>query len=106
MESERSQIVLKVQPLRGSADKRAVVDALTRLESVQSASVDVRNGIVRIDGASSDIELLAAMEGLGKHAVVITHTRGQGAAVRPANYALRTQLFFKLLSRQISCCSQ
>ena len=31
---------------------------------------------MRVDGAASDVELLATMEALGKRAAVVTHTRG------------------------------
>ena len=54
MMNERAQIVLSVQPMTGESCRRAVMDALLRLEGVRSASVDIPRGIVRVDGAASD----------------------------------------------------
>ena len=110
MENERAQIVMKVQPL-ASSDRSYIIESLLRLESVASATVDVKNGIVRVDGAASDVELLQAMEGLGKHAVVITHTRGvaasaayrDGTAAPPR--ALKAQLFMRLMKKNVGCCA-
>ena len=59
MHSEMAQIVLKVHPLT-NADRGRVKDLLESMESVRSAEVDVRNGVVRVDGAASDVELLQA----------------------------------------------
>ena len=75
MLNERAQIVLSVQPLVGEEDRRLVTDALLRLEGVRTAHVDVPRGVVRVDGAASDVELLATMEALGKRAAVVTHVR-------------------------------
>ena len=83
--NERAQIVLSVQPLVGEEDRRLVTDALLRLEGVRTAHVDVPRGVVRVDGAASDVELLATMEALGKRAAVVTHVRA-----RPADMEART----------------
>ena len=106
MHSERAQIVMKVQPLTND-DKSRVIDSLLQLESVRSAYVDVFSGIVRVDGAASDFELIRVMEGLGKQAVVVTHTRGVAGSARgppSSSGTLKVQLFMKLLKRQVSCC--
>ena len=95
MLNERAQVVLSVQPLSGEEDRRLVTDALLRLEGVRTAHVDVPRGVVRVDGAASDVELLATMEALGKRAAVVTHTRG----VKPApasGGALKFKLFMKV----------
>ena len=39
-------------------------------------SIDLVSGIVRVDGAATDYELVGAIEGVGKRAQVVTHTRG------------------------------
>mmetsp|Transcript_17048 Transcript_17048/g.36577 ORF Transcript_17048/g.36577 Transcript_17048/m.36577 type:complete len:112 (-) Transcript_17048:526-861(-) len=110
MENERAQIVMKVQPL-SSSDRANVVDALLRMESVSTATVDVKSGVVRVDGAASDIELLQTMERMGKHAVIITHTRGVTAPpprmnnTAPSQSVVKAQLFVKLLKKQLACCS-
>ena len=64
MLNERAQIVLSVQPLSGEEDRRLVTDALLRLEGVRTAHVDIPRGVVRVDGAASDVELIATMEAL------------------------------------------
>lgn len=107
MLNERAQVVLSVQPLSGEEDRRLVTDALLRLEGVRTAHVDVPRGVVRVDGAASDVELLATMEALGKRAAVVTHTRG----VKPApasGGALKFKLFMKVrplafLRKQAAC---
>jgi hypothetical protein len=83
MLNERAQIVLSVQPLVGDEDRRLVTDALLRLEGVRTAHVDVPRGVVRVDGAASDVELLATMEALGKRAAVVTHVRTLGLRTAP-----------------------
>ena len=101
MLNERAQIVLSVQPLNGEEDRRLVTDALLRLEGVRTAHVDVPRGVVRVDGAASDVELLATMEALGKRAAVVTHTRGVKAPPSSSSTAVKMQLFMKLLGRQV-----
>ena len=86
MLNERAQIVLSVQPLIGEEDRRLVTDALLRLEGVRTAHVDVPRGVVRVDGAASDVELLATMEALGKRAAVVTHV-----SMRPPHLLLQRQ---------------
>ena len=71
----RVQVVLSIQPLVGEEDRRLVQEALTQLEGVHAAHVDVGRGVVRIDGAASDVELLATLEALGKRAAIVTHVR-------------------------------
>ena len=71
----RVQVVLSIQPLVGEEDRRLVTEALTQLEGVHAAHVDVGRGVVRIDGAASDVELLATLEALGKRAAIVTHVR-------------------------------
>ena len=105
MLNERAQIVLSVQPLNGEDDRRLVTDALLRLEGVRTAHVDIPRGVVRVDGAASDVELLATMDALGKRAAVVTHTRGVKTAQPQSGGMLRFQLFMKLLGRQANCCS-
>ena len=108
MYSERAQIVLRVSPLY-EEDKSVIIETLLQLESVRTAVVDVQSGLLKVDGAASDVELFQVIEGLGKRAVLVTHTRGV-AASRPAPAAsstgLRMQLFMKLLRRQVDCCGQ
>ena len=92
MLNERAQIVLSVQPMVGEEDRRLVSDAMLRLEGVRTAHVDVPRGVVRGDGAASDVELLATMEALGKRAAVVTHVRAP-----PLNFlsrALSAAFFF------------
>ena len=105
MLNQRAQIVLSVQPLSGEEDRRLVTDALLRLEGVRTAHVDVPRGVVRVDGAASDVELLATMEALGKRAAVVTHTRGVKAAPTSNSGVVKLQLFMKLLGKQANCCS-
>ena len=62
--------------------------------------------VVKVDGAVSDHELLAALEALGKRAEVVTHTRGISAPPPPSSPAyLKLQLFVRLLGRKVNCCS-
>lgn len=75
MHSERAQIVLKVSPLTG-ADTFYVKEALEQLEGVRSAYVDISQGLVKVDGAVTDTELLQTLSALGKSGIVVTHTRG------------------------------
>ena len=105
MLNERAQVVLSVQPIVGEDDRRLVTDALLRLEGVRTAHVDVPRGVVRVDGAASDVELLATMEALGKRAAVVTHTRGVRPAAPKSSGMVKMQLFMKLLGRQASCCN-
>ena len=72
---DRVQVVLSIQPLVGEEDRRLVTEALTQLEGVHAAHVDVPRGVVRVDGAASDVELLATLEALGKRAAIVTHVR-------------------------------
>ena len=107
--NERAQIIMRVHPLSGEADRAVVTDALQRLEGVGKVSIDLVSGIVRVDGAATDYELVGAIEGVGKRAQVVTHTRGvaQGQPQAPSSQGyLKTQLFFKLLRRQVDCCGQ
>ena len=105
MLNERAQIVMSVQPLVGEEDRRLITDALLRLEGVRTAHVDVPRGVVRVDGAASDVELLATMEALGKRAAVVTHTRGVKPPASSSSDMVKVQLFMKLLGRQAGCCS-
>ena len=105
MLNERAQIVLSVQPMTGEDCRRQVVEALLRLESVRTATVDIPRGIVRVDGAATDRELLTAMAGIGKQAVVVTHTRGVAAPPPSSSGMLKMQLFMRLLGKQVNCCS-
>ena len=105
MLNQRAQIVLSVQPLSGEEDRRLVTDALLRLEGVRTAHVDVPRGVVRVDGAASDVELLATMEALGKRAAVVTHTRGVKNAPSCNSGMVKMQLFMKLLGNKANCCS-
>lgn len=105
MLNERAQIVLSVQPLNGEEDRRLVTDALLRLEGVRTAHVDIPRGVVRVDGAASDIELMTTLEALGKRAAVVTHTRGVRPAQPVSGGMLKAQFFMKLLGRQANCCS-
>ena len=63
--------------------------------------------VVKVDGAATDVELLAALERLGKRAEVITHTRGISTAAAPPSSPtfLKMQLFMRLLGRKVNCCS-
>ena len=70
-----------------------------------TAHVDVPRGVVRVDGAASDVELLATMEALGKRAAVVTHTRGVKSAPSSNSGVVKLQLFMKLLGKQANCCS-
>ena len=72
---DRVQVVLSIQPLVGEEDRRLVTEALTQLEGVHAAHVDVGRGVVRVDGVASDVELLATLEALGKRAAIVTHVR-------------------------------
>ena len=105
MLNERAQIVMSVQPLVGEEDRRLITDALLRLEGVRTAHVDVPRGVVRVDGAASDVELLATMEALGKRAAVVTHTRGVKPPASSSSGMVKVQLFMKLLGRQVNCCA-
>lgn len=105
MLNERAQVVLSVQPLAGEEDRHLVTDALLRLEGVRNAHVDVPRGVVRVDGAVSDVELLATMEALGKRAAIVTHTRGVKPAAPASTGMVKMQLFMKLLGRNANCCA-
>ena len=107
MHSELAQIVLKVQNL-SHEERPRVIDALLQLEGVNTATVDVYSGVVKVDGAATDAELLNVLRSLGKHAVVVTHTRGVAAGRTrspPSASGVRMQLFLKLVRRQLDCCS-
>ena len=108
MHTEMAQIVLKVSHL-AREDRNAIIDALLQLEGVKTASVDVYTGVVKVDGAATDGELLNVLAGLGKHAVVVTHTRGVASPGinRPpqTSSGVRFQLLMKLLRRKLDCCS-
>ena len=75
----RVQVVLSIQPLVGEEDRRLVQEALTQLEGVHAAHVDVGRGVVRVDGVASDVELLATLEALGKRAAIVTHVRARSS---------------------------
>ena len=108
MMAERAQIVLRVSPL-SEDDESVIIDALLQMESVRTAVVDVKSGLVKVDGAATDIELFQIIEGLGKRAVLVTHTRGVAASRPPpakSSAALKIQLFMRLLRRQVDCCGQ
>jgi hypothetical protein len=108
MESERLQIVLKVKHLT-QEDRYTLPRALMNLEGVCNAVVDEVSGVVHVDGAATDVELLQALRALGKDAVVVTQTRGINGATPRAHASssagLRLQLFLKLLRRNVDCCS-
>lgn len=74
MLNERAQVVLSVQPLLGEDDRRLVTDALLRLEGVRTAHVDVPRGVVRVDGAASDVEVGAPARPHGSFSA--PHIRG------------------------------
>ena len=63
MQTERATIVLKVRNLTES-DRESLPRALMNLEGVCNAAVDVLSGVVRVDGAASDSELLRALSAL------------------------------------------
>ena len=75
MMNERAQIVLRVQPMSTEDCRTTVTEALSRLEGVKTVNVDLASGIVRVDGAVGDRELVAAVESVGRRALVVTHTR-------------------------------
>ena len=80
-----------------------------RRPSVAASHCFPRRRASRVDGAATDYELVGAIEGVGKRAQVVTHTRGvaQGQPQAPSSQGyLKTQLFFKLLRRQVDCCGQ
>lgn len=110
MMNERAQIVLRVQPMSTEDCRATVTEALSRLEGVRTVNVDLTSGIVRVDGAVGDRELVAAVESVGRRALVVTHTRGISAgdgAPRPSGGGggmLKAQLFMRLLRRQLDCC--
>uniref|UniRef100_A0A7S3SJ85 HMA domain-containing protein n=1 Tax=Strombidinopsis acuminata TaxID=141414 RepID=A0A7S3SJ85_9SPIT len=108
MESERAHIVLRVLHLT-QEDRQTLPRALMNLEGVCNVTVDVVSGVVRVDGAATDVELMRALRALGKEAVVVTHTRGPyGASPRAhssSSAGLRAQLFLKLLRKNMNCCS-
>ena len=104
MLNERAQIVMSVQPLNTEEDRRLVTDALLLLEGVRTAHVDIPRGVVRVDGAASDVELIATMEALGKRAAVVTHTRGV-KTVPTSSGMPKLQLFMRLLGQRANCCS-
>ena len=110
MMNERAQIVLRVQPMSTEDCRTTVTEALSRLEGVRTVNVDRTSGIVRVEGAVSDRELVAAVESVGRRALVVTHTRGiaagDGAPRSGGGGWLKAQLFFKLLRRQVDCCGQ
>eukprot|EP00966_Prymnesium_polylepis_P244764 5661705-Prymnesium_polylepis.1 len=65
-----------------------------------------RPQVVKVDGAATDVELLNALERLGKRAEVVTHTRGIAAPAPPSSPTyLKMQLFMRLLGRKVNCCS-
>jgi len=106
MQAERSQVVLKVRNL--TQDDDGLARALMNLEGVYNVVVDVVSGVVRVDGAATDAELLRALRALGKEVVVVTHTRSTTASPRayPSSSAgLKVSLFLKLLRRNANCCS-
>ena len=105
MLNQRAQIVLSVQPLSGEEDRRLVTDALLRLEGVRTAHVDVPRGVVRVDGAASDVELLATMEALGKRAAVVTHTRGVKSTPSSSSGVVQLKLLMKILGNKANCCA-
>ena len=105
--NEPTEQIVEQAASRREADRAVVTDALQRLEGVGKVSIDLVSGIVRVDGAATDYELVGAIEGVGKRAQVVTHTRGvaQGQPQAPSSQGyLKTQLFFKLLRRQVDCC--
>ena len=107
MQAERAQIVLKVSPLT-AADSENVLYALEQLEGVRTAYADVAQGLVRVDGAATDTELLRVLSQMGRNAIVVTHTRGVPGpppSKPQSNTALKAQLFFKLFKRQAGCCA-
>ena len=81
MMNERAQIIMRVTRSRAGRPRRRH-RALQRLEGVGKVSIDLVSGIVRVDGAATDYELVGAIEGVGKRAQVVTHRAAwhQGAA--------------------------
>ena len=112
MMNECAQIVLRVQPMSTEDCRTTVIEAISRLEGVKTVNVDLTSGVVRVDGAVGDRELVAAVESVGRRALVVTHTRGVGQSSGPARAAgqssssswLKLQLFMKLMRRQVDCC--
>eukprot|EP00964_Phaeocystis_antarctica_P033816 scaffold19192_cov67-Phaeocystis_antarctica.AAC.4 len=110
MMNECAQIVLRVQPMSTEDCRTTVIEALSRLEGVKTVSVDLTSGVVRVDGAVGDRELVAAVESVGRRALVVTHTRGIGQSRGQTPIAgqssgwLKMQLFMKLMRRQVDCC--
>ncbi|KAL1529196.1 hypothetical protein AB1Y20_000154 [Prymnesium parvum] len=105
MLNERAQIVLRVTPL-SKDDQTSVIEVLHRLEGVRLVEVDSQKQVVKVDGAATDVELLAALNSLGKTAHVITHTRGVAAPPPPSSPTyLKMQLFMRLLGRKVNCCT-
>ena len=106
--NECAQIVLRVQPMSTEDCRATVSEALSRLEGVKTVNVDLASGIVRVDGAVGDRELVAAVESVGRRALVVTHTRGigqsSGQPAGPSSGWLKLQLFMKLMRRQVDCC--
>lgn len=108
MMNECAQIVLRVQPMSTEDCRTTVIEALSRLEGVKTVNVDLTSGVVRVDGAVGDRELVAAVESVGRRALVVTHTRGvQSSGHSPTGQSsgwLKMQLFMKLMRRQVNCC--
>ena len=112
MMNECAQIVLRVQPMSTEDCRTTVIEAISRLEGVKTVYVDLTSGVVRVDGAMGDRELVAAVESVGRRALVVTHTRGVGQSSGPSRAAgqssssswLKLQLFMKLMRRQVDCC--
>ena len=109
MMNEIAQIVLRVQPMSTEDCRTTVIEAISRLEGVKTVNVDLTSGVVRVDGAVGDRELVAAVESVGRRALVVTHTRGIGqssgqSATSQSSGWLKMQLFMKLMRRQVNCC--
>mmetsp|Transcript_21356 Transcript_21356/g.48085 ORF Transcript_21356/g.48085 Transcript_21356/m.48085 type:complete len:106 (-) Transcript_21356:598-915(-) len=105
MQNELAQIVLRVHPI-SREDQSLVVEVLHRLEGVRMVEVDAQKQVVKVDGAATDQELLAALQQLGKRAEVVTHTRGMSQPPPPSSPSyLKMQLFMRLLGRKVNCCS-
>jgi hypothetical protein len=69
-------------------------------------AADAHMQVVKVDGAATDQELLAALQQLGKRAEVVTHTRGMSQPPPPSSPSyLKMQLFMRLLGRKVNCCS-
>ena len=64
-----------------------IVGVLEGLDGVHKAQVELRQCTVRVDGTASDVELLHALEKIGKVARIVTHTRAVRTQPQPTSSA-------------------